>query len=115
MTASYIQGAVYDLANILVRKNKDYAPGDEFSNFIGAAQFAGIRTDEAIMSQLGIKWTRLESLMETGAKPENESIEDNLMDLAGYALILVGFLRYVAAFEEAADESIKDGEEKGYL
>lgn len=82
-----------DLAAILSRKNEDYAPSDEFSNFSMAAQFAGITVIESIKSQLGIKWTRLESLFEPGKVAMNESIEDNLMDLAGYAIILAAYLR----------------------
>ncbi len=100
-----------DLAALLSRKNEDYAPGDEFSNFSLAAQFAGITTEESIKSQLGIKWTRLESLFESGKVAANESIEDNLMDLAGYAIILAAYLRYL----EAENRPMQNPDAEGYM
>lgn len=104
MTASYIQGVALDLATLLKGKNQDYASGDEFSNFVDAAMFAGINTEDVMKAQLGIKWTRLENLF-TGREPVNESIEDNLMDLAGYAIILAAYYRaYKASCEETRDK-----------
>lgn len=108
--ASYIQGVALDLAAMLKGKNQDYASGDEFSNFIDAAAFAGTSSETVMKAQMAIKWTRLENLMH-GQQAVNESIEDNLMDLAGYAIILAAYYRAIGAM----DESVKDGEEKGYL
>lgn len=110
MSASYIQGAALDLARLLKGKNQDYTTGDEFSNFVNAAMFAGVTTDEVMKAQLGIKWTRLENLL-SGETPVNESIEDNLMDLAGYAIILAAFYRAIGEM----DASVEQGTAEGYM
>lgn len=89
---SYIQGVALDLAQLLKGKNQDYASGNEFSNFVDSAMFAGTSTETVMKAQLAIKWTRLDNLF-AGKEPVNESIEDNLMDLAGYAIILAAYYR----------------------
>ena len=109
MTPSYIQGAALDLAALLKGKNSDYAPADEFSNFTQAAMFAGITPEEVMKGQLGIKWTRLESLL-SGRDAVNESIEDNLMDLAGYAIILAAYWRAMRAGASALGQIDVDPE-----
>lgn len=106
---SYIQGVALDLAQLLKGKNQDYASGDEFSNFVEAAAFAGTSTETVMQAQMAIKWTRLENLMH-GQQAVNESIEDNLMDLAGYAIILAAYYR---AYKAGCEET--DGKVEGYM
>lgn len=110
MSKSYIQEVALELAGLLKCKNQDYASVDEFSNFVQSALFAGIKTDEVMMAQLAIKWSRLENLF-TGREPVNESIEDNLMDLAGYAIILAAFRRAC----KGMDDSVEQGTAEGYM
>ncbi|ATW69348.1 hypothetical protein HWB40_gp47 [Streptomyces phage Manuel] len=74
------------------RKNSDYTvTSSEFSNFHYAADVAGISTREAILTQIGIKLGRLKGLTQKGQDPNWESIEDTIMDLAGYAVILYAY------------------------
>lgn len=81
-----------ELRDLLSRKNEDYAPGTEFSNFEEAAKFACIEPLDVMLAQLGIKFTRLAGLTKPDATPNFESYRDNLLDLAGYAIITVAYL-----------------------
>lgn len=103
---SWIQASVGTLAQTLSSKNSDYAPEGEFSNFEQAADFAGVTTFDVMMSQLGIKVTRIKALLEHG-QAENESLSDSLLDLAGYAII-------AHAHMSANNHTIEPGEAKVY-
>lgn len=101
---SYIQEAAKSLVETLAKKNADYAPTDEFSNFRMAAEFAGLLPWDAMLIQIGIKYTRIMGLSKEGATPENESLKDSLRDLAGYALIAQAWLEGEDARINAAEE-----------
>jgi len=88
---SHIQASVELLAETLQSKNHDYTAGrDEFYNFRKAAEFTGTSVDVIILAEIAKKMTRLESLFrlqEFGQLPNNESLKDTLLDLAGYSVI----------------------------
>jgi hypothetical protein len=86
---SWIQKAIVELSDTLEGKNEDYRIDGEFSNFEFAANIAGVTTDEVMLTQIAIKIGRLMGLRDD---PNNESYEDSVKDLAGYALILYGYL-----------------------
>lgn len=88
-TNSWIRQAIYELSLTLDSKNQDYRIGGEFSNFEYAAEVSGVTTIQVMMSQLGIKIGRLTGLSDN---PNNESFKDSVKDLAGYAVILYGYL-----------------------
>lgn len=88
---SWIQASVETLAQTLSSKNNDYAPGGEFSNFEEAADFAHVTDLDVMMSQIGIKITRIKNLA-AGVTPQNESMADSLLDLAGYAIIAHAYI-----------------------
>lgn len=87
-----IQGSAELLAQTLVSKNADYAPGDEFSNFEAAAEFAKTDVVTTLLTQIAIKYTRIDNLTNKEELPENESLADSLLDLAGYAVIAHAYL-----------------------
>lgn len=90
--SSYIQTAAKQLVDTLARKNSDYAPTDEFSNFRMAAELAGLQAWDAMLIQIGIKYSRLMNLVSEGVgSAEFEGVRDTLMDLAGYAVIAAGY------------------------
>jgi hypothetical protein len=64
------------LADTIVRKQKDYGP-DAITRFgtIGIL----VRTHDKV--------ARLENLMSNNAAPKNESVQDNYLDLLGYAAL----------------------------
>ena len=65
-----------ELLEILVRKQRDY--GHE-----NIARFGRL----GLLVRVHDKIARLENLLGTGAKPNNESIQDNVADVVGYCVI----------------------------
>ena len=85
--------AFFDLCDSLKemhrRKSRDYgcpSGDDPLANIRNGAKFVGIPAWKAAMVRLSDKVTRLATYNAT-ARLENESLEDNLADLASYALL----------------------------
>lgn len=85
--------AFFDLCDALKdmhrRKSSDYgcpSGTDPLANIRNGAKFVGIPSWKGAMVRLSDKVTRLASYNATG-RLENESLEDNLFDLASYSLL----------------------------
>lgn len=85
--------AFFDLCDALKqmhrRKSSDYgcpSGTDPLANIRNGARFVGIPAWKGAMVRLSDKVTRLASYNATG-RLENESLEDNLFDLASYSLL----------------------------
>lgn len=85
--------AFFDLCDSLKemhrRKSSDYgcpSGTDPLANIRNGAKFVGIPSWKGAMVRLSDKVTRLATFNATG-KLENESLEDNLFDLASYSLL----------------------------
>ena len=85
--------AFFDLCDALKemhrRKSRDYgcpSGEDPLANIRNGAKFVGIPSWKGAMVRLSDKVTRLASYNATG-RLENESLEDNLVDLASYSLL----------------------------
>ncbi len=85
--------AFFDLCDQLKemhrRKSRDYgcpSGEDPLANIRNGAKFVGIPSWKGAMVRLSDKVTRLASYNATG-RLENESLEDNLFDLASYSLL----------------------------
>ena len=85
--------AFYDLCDQLKemhsRKSRDYgcpSGEDPLANIRNGAKFVGIPSWKGAMVRLSDKVTRLAAYNATG-RLENESLEDNLFDLASYSLL----------------------------
>lgn len=89
---SYIAASAEHLAETLTKKNADYAPTGEFSNFERAAEAASITPLQLITAQIAIKLTRIESIFGKNLIVENESLKDSFLDLAGYSVIAHAWL-----------------------
>ena len=72
---------------IMQSKAKDYATEDVLNNFKVAGPSAGITPEQQCLSQIAQKVARLGVLLK-GQKPNHESIEDSIIDLANYAFNL---------------------------
>ena len=71
------------------RKSRDYgcpSGEDPLANIRNGAKFVGIPAWKGAMVRLSDKVTRLAAYNATG-RLENESLEDNLIDLASYSLL----------------------------
>lgn len=85
--------AFYDLCDAMKemhrRKSSDYGcptGTDPLANIRNGARFVGIPAWKGAMVRLSDKMTRLAAYNATG-RLENESLEDNLIDLASYSLL----------------------------
>lgn len=79
---------------LLASKNHDYSETqDAFANFKLAAHIAGIPTEQTLLTLLGMKLARLNQLMGKGKHPKHEAVEDTLMDIINYTLLLRGILQ----------------------
>jgi len=67
------------LAELLIKKQKDYGPKNISDSPGGPLNGLRVRMFD--------KLARINNLLETGAKPENESLRDSFMDIANYAII----------------------------
>jgi hypothetical protein len=67
------------LAELLIKKQKDYGPKNISDSPGGPLNGLRVRMFD--------KLARINNLLETGATPENESLRDSFMDIANYAII----------------------------
>jgi len=76
------------MRDVLLNKGDDYANADRLSNFKMAGQIAGGNAQLNCLNLIATKVARLGVLLNTQDKPKNESINDSIMDLANYAMLL---------------------------
>jgi hypothetical protein len=67
------------LAELLIKKQKDYGPKNISDSPGGPLNGLRVRMFD--------KLARINNLVETGATPENESLRDSFLDIANYAII----------------------------
>ena len=79
---------IIKMRDVLLNKGDDYANADRLSNFKMAGQIAGGNAQLNCLNLIATKVARLGVLLNTQDKPKNESINDSIMDLANYALLL---------------------------
>jgi hypothetical protein len=73
--------------DIMDSKAKDYANDDRLSNFKRVGSMCGTSPEMAIMHLIATKVARLTELF-SGKTPNNESVEDSILDLANYTILL---------------------------
>jgi len=72
----------------IMSKGNDYANEDRLSNFKLAGAISGLSAEQNCLSLIATKVARLGVLLKSDTPAENESIEDSLIDLANYAVLL---------------------------
>lgn len=81
-----------EMRDLHIRKNTGYAAagdGDPWYNFRQCEKF-GISSADGVITRMSDKWSRLQSLwLDSDNDKVGEPIEDTLMDLAAYSLILI--------------------------
>lgn len=75
------------MKSTILGKGNDYANADRLSNFKLAGAICGLIPEQNCLSMIATKVARLGVLL-GGKTPNNESIEDSLLDLANYAVLL---------------------------
>jgi len=72
----------------LFKKGNDYANTDRLSNFKLAGAIAGGSAETNCLNMIATKVARLGVLLNSDGVPNNENIEDSILDLANYAVLL---------------------------
>jgi len=73
--------------DIMLKKGNDYANEDRLSNFKTAGANCGISAEQQCLSLIATKVARLSVLLKTN-EPNNESIQDSVIDMANYCALL---------------------------
>lgn len=77
----------------ILSKGDDYAgQADRLQNFKLAGNIAGDDAKKNCLHAISTKVARLSQLLNSGAEPKNESVEDSLLDLANYSFLMVCIL-----------------------
>jgi hypothetical protein len=90
----YIFNEITDkMRGIMLSKGNDYANKDRLSNFKLAGSICGLSPEQNCLSLIATKVARLGVLLKEKSEPNNESIEDSLVDMANYTLLLIMILK----------------------
>ena len=76
-----------EMEKVMLGKGNDYANEDRLSAFKQVAFITGLTEEQVISVFLATKIARLSNLF-SGKEPNNESIDDSILDLANYAALL---------------------------
>lgn len=72
----------------LLSKGQDYAHLDKLSNFKLAGEISGTTAEINCLNLIATKVARLGVLLNSKKKPNHESTQDSLLDLATYSFLL---------------------------
>ena len=81
----YIVG---EMEKVLFSKGDDYANTDRLSNFKLAGAITGGDARTNCLNMIATKVARLGVLINSDKEPKNESVEDSVLDLANYSVLL---------------------------
>jgi len=82
------------MKRIVKAKNQDYANGDAFANFKLCEELGLCSVAEGITVRLADKLKRICNLLNQEAAVLDETVEDTLLDMSNYAIILLLYLRH---------------------
>lgn len=88
MATDPIGAILLDMYTVNKSKRADYT-GDRgiFANFEESSDQVGISPGHGIEYMIATKQSRLKGLLRPGVKPNNESVEDTLLDRAVYSVL----------------------------
>lgn len=78
---------VAQIKQTMFKKGNDYANEDRLSNFKLAGSIVGLSASQNCLSLIATKVARLGVLLK-GSEPNNESIDDSIIDLICYSCLL---------------------------
>ena len=80
------------MGNILLKKRNDYAKEDVLSNFKEVGHILNMPPEKVALTLMGVKISRLGTLLQGGIVAQNESVQDSVMDLANYCFLLASLI-----------------------
>ena len=84
----FFNNIVDTMKGVMLSKGRDYSNEDRLSNFKLAGAICGLKPEINCLSLIATKVARLGVLLNTDTTPNNESIQDSVLDLANYTLLL---------------------------
>lgn len=85
------------MSKIILSKGNDYSQGSRLSNFYNVAAITNTTPQQACLNLIATKVARLGVLFSSGKLPNNESVQDSVIDLACYTALLDMILSEQAA------------------
>lgn len=88
---------------IVTSKNHDYTGdnGDAFANFKVVEEMGICSTEQGFLTRMMDKMMRVNTFVQKGTlKVADEKVEDTLLDLANYAILMVGHIKAKRLEEE---------------
>lgn len=111
----WIEEALDQVSRVLNSKGNDYeADGEPFSNFTDTAEWMGVEPYVVALGMIVQKLSRLRALRQNGRGPENESVQDTILDIAGYAVLACAVSLFSRREEEVVAEAVTAFELKEY-
>ena len=101
------------MVSITAAKNADYTGDNEdpFSNFSYVEKLGICSVEVGFLTRMTDKLSRIRALTKQDAQVKDESIQDTLIDLANYCVLLAGYLRnkkQEASLQESFNLSCKE-------
>lgn len=79
-------------SDLLLKKGNDYASTDRLSNFKVGGAICQLSPAQQCLTLIATKVARLGVLLSSDKAPNNESVRDNVIDLANYSVLLDSIL-----------------------
>lgn len=92
----YAEEVVQGMLQLSRKKNKDYtgSTSDPFANFTRVEALGICSTEQGFLTRMTDKLCRISSFVKQGTlEVKDEAVEDTLMDLANYCILMMGYLR----------------------
>jgi len=84
----YFNKFVEEMRTTLFKKGQDYSNEDRLSNFKVAGAIVGLTPEMVALTISAVKIARLATLFNSKSAPQNESVNDSVLDLTNYGMLL---------------------------
>lgn len=84
------------MVEVTARKNADYTgeSGDPFFNFTRVEAIGIASTEQGFLTRMFDKFARITTFVQKGVLlVKDENVEDTLIDLANYCILMAGYIR----------------------
>ena len=97
------------MISITKAKNADYTGTDKspFANFSRTELNGVCSTEQGFLVRMGDKFARITSFVQKGVlMVKDESVEDTLLDLANYCILMAGFIKQKRTEKETYEKTL---------
>lgn len=79
---------------LMKKKNHDYSSDHPLQNFMVAESRGTCSAENGIINRIDDKLSRLVSVIKKGAKVQDESLQDTIIDVINYSVLLAAVIKY---------------------